>query len=102
MKRGVMGALSIKKSLIQPLRLLKAVKSTTEIDALFENLPKLLSPKMIEAAGIAAASTVYDWKYRPEKYECPSTMFAIKRTAKSRLKIHRDILKDWISSWEEK
>lgn len=93
----------LKFSKIEPLKLQKnASEHTAMTNALFENLPKLLSPENVESLGIAAIATVYDWKYRPEKYGVPSLLFAPKRTKGSRLKINRDTLREWITSWEVK
>ncbi|AHZ84620.1 hypothetical protein Bb109J_c1929 [Bdellovibrio bacteriovorus] len=84
----------------KPLNLLKVVKSQdTEAASIFDNLPVLLSPQQIADAGLAEVSTIYDWKYRPAKYGAPDRLFEPKRTRGSKLKVRRDVLKEWVNSW---
>jgi hypothetical protein len=67
----------------------------TDIDQIFENQPTVLNPD--EAAAIAKVKreTVYDWKYRPEKYEVPEGMiFKFGR----KVLIRTDIFKAWFIS----
>lgn len=67
----------------------------TDIDQIFENQPKVLNPD--EAAKLVGVErgTVYDWRYRPEKYNIPEGM-----TYKfgSKLRVRTDLLKAWYIS----
>lgn len=76
-------------------------EGTKVAPSFFDNLPELISPQQIEATGLYAASTVYDWKYRPETYNVPADLFLPRRTARGKLKIRRDILKSWVSSFNK-
>ncbi len=71
-----------------------------QLGAFFDNLPEFLSPADIEGLGFAKASTVYDWKYRPRKYDVPELLFMPKRSRNSSLKVSRDKLREWVASWE--
>lgn len=73
----------------------------TSLDLLFDNLPELITPDQIAERGIASVKTTYDWKYRPRKYNTPNGLFAPKRKASSPNKIYRDVLKEWLISWEK-
>lgn len=67
----------------------------TNLAEIFDNQPKLLSPE--QAAGLVGGSrdTVYDWKYRPKKYDIPKGMF-IKFGRK--VLIRTDVFKKWFIS----
>lgn len=70
----------------------------TNLAEIFENQPKLLTPEQVAENYLVSRTTVYDWKYRPEKYAIPRGMF-IKFGRK--LFIRTDIFKEWFISRAE-
>lgn len=68
-------------------------------DELFDNQPKFLSPEALAKLLGISQSTIYDWKYRPNKYGIPKGMFL---KFGRRLLIRTDIFEKWfISRCEE-
>ena len=67
----------------------------TNLDEIFENQPKFLSPEKAAELSSSSRVTVYDWKYRPEKYAIPNGMF-VKFGRK--VLIRTDIFKQWFIS----
>jgi hypothetical protein len=67
----------------------------TNLEQVFENQPKFLTPKALVALGMVARDTVYDWHYRPDKYGVPEGMF-LKNGRK--LLIRTDMFKKWFIS----
>jgi hypothetical protein len=66
-----------------------------DLASLFENQPKVLSPDMVAALIGIKRETVYDWNYRPEKYNIPAGML-IKFGKK--LLVRTDFLETWFIS----
>lgn len=64
--------------------------------ALFDNLPELITPKMVCQVLPYERTTIYDWHYRPEKYGVPENLFVKKRNPKDKTLLRRDVLKSWI------
>lgn len=67
----------------------------TNLDEIFENQPKFLSPKQAAELVGGSRDTVYDWQYRPEKYDIPKGM--ILKFGRKVL-IRTDIFKKWFIS----
>lgn len=66
-----------------------------DIDSIFENLPKLLSPEQVGSILNRKIDTVYDWHYRQKQRNVPRGLFV---KFNRRLFIRTDILKQWIAS----
>lgn len=68
----------------------------TAATSFFENLPELLAPKDIEKAlPSTKKSTVYDWRYRPAKYDVPNDLFV---EFGQKIFVRRDVLKRWVNT----
>ena len=61
----------------------------------FDNLPKLLTTKVVSSLFGYSINTIYDWKYRPKKYHIPRGLFL---KVNQKLFIRSDILQEWIAS----
>ena len=80
----------------------EALKSLTPVNGmgddgvqLFENLPELLTPEIAARALQTTRGTVYQWHYRPKKYDITDGLF-LKLGRK--LLIRREVLKTWVLS----
>ncbi len=62
---------------------------------LFDNLPKLIRPKMIAKELGLSVATIYDWKYRAKMRKIPENLFL---KIAGRLYIRTDVLSLWIMS----
>jgi hypothetical protein len=67
----------------------------SEADQIFDNQPKVIRPEIAAKLIDMAQETIYDMKYRPQKYGVRREMF-LKRG--SRLYLRTDILKEWFIS----
>lgn len=67
----------------------------TNLDEIFENQPKFLSTDSAAELVGSSRATVYDWKYRPEKYGIPKGMFI---TFGRKVLIRTDKFKEWFIS----
>ena len=71
----------------------KRYVESSEKDVIFDNLPKLISPKdLADCLGISLA-TVYDWNYRKQTRGIPSKLF-LKLGRK--LYVRTDVLNEWL------
>ena len=62
---------------------------------LFNNLPKLIRPKVLARELDIAVATIYDWKYRAKMRKIPENLFL---KIAGRLYIRTDVLGFWITS----
>lgn len=62
-------------------------------EALFENFPKLIRPKVLADLLGISVNTIYDWKYRGKTRRIPDNLF-IKICGI--LYVRKDILKEWM------
>ena len=67
----------------------------SEIDLIFENLPKILRPEKVASVLGLSLKTIYDWKYRQKQRHVPPGLFLKFNRC---LFIRTDILKQWIAS----
>ena len=67
----------------------------SEVDSIFENLPKILSPEQVGSILNRRIKTIYDWHYRQKQRNVPQGLFV---KFNRRLFIRTDILKRWIVS----
>jgi hypothetical protein len=66
-----------------------------EVDSIFENLPKMLSPEQVGSILNRDIKTIYDWHYRQKQRKVPEGLFV---KFNRRLFLRTEILKRWIAS----
>ncbi len=57
----------------------------------FRALPDLLSPREASQLLRVKYKTIYDWRYRPEKYKTPENLFH----KFGGLKVRKEVLRQW-------
>lgn len=62
---------------------------------LFDNLPELITTKMVAEVLHTSRATVFQWHSRPRRYRVPEGLFI---KFGRRLLIRRDVLKTWVLS----
>ncbi len=67
----------------------------SDIDLLFENLPKILRPEQVASILNRKVETIYDWHYRQKQRKVPKELFLKFNRS---LYLRSDILKQWIAS----
>lgn len=71
------------------------LKIDRSIAELFNNLPKLIRPKILARELDIAVATIYDWKYRAKMRKIPENLFL---KIAGRLYVRTDVLSLWIMS----
>ena len=79
----------------QPKRLSLVRQESKNSGSVFDNLPEFISPQMVAEVLPYEASTIYDWKYRPAKYDVPHNLFQAKKKKGEKLLLRRDVLRAW-------
>lgn len=67
----------------------------SNIEAIFDNLPKVLSPEQAGSILNRKTKTIYDWHYRQKQRKVPEGLFVV---FNRRLFLRTEVLKQWLAS----